>query len=493
MQVDTVVKGGKVVFPDEGVSEVDIAISNGVISAIGKVLDISSRDETINANGLFVFPGLIDSHTHIGMHENIPVDARSETAGAVSGGITTVLNYYRAGRNNMEIEKSSKVPESYIKLFPNVLSQSDGNFFTDYGYHLAPVTNQHIEEIPLLVSDFGVTTFKFYMHYLGIRPEDSFDANSLTEHLDFLFSDDNYDLGFLYKIMRKVASLSSQNYRVRVNVHCENPALTRVNEEITKEQSRLKPMTPLEAYNSGKPPSVERLGILEATELAQETGAAINIVHVSSQEGLSAINDSKRMYPGLDLTVETTLHHLTLSDDMFGDSLGKVNPPLRPRSDLDAMWNGLTDGSIQTIITDSAGSRRKLKPMDVWKAKPGFGGMEVLLPAILTEGHFKRNVPLERLIAWVTKNPAKIQGLGDGKGNIKVGADADLVICDLKTERKVPENNKYSAQDFNLFSGFKLRGFPSMTILRGSIVYDGNEVIGKPHGRYLKRPYKSHD
>ena len=489
MEMDLVIKGGKVIFPDDGVFEVDIGVSDGIIKAIGKDLSFSSYNEVINAQGKYVLPGIIDSHTHIGMHENIPVDARTETSAAIAGGITSVLNYYRAGRNNVETEKISTVPESYLKIFPEVLKQSSGNFYTDFGYHLAPVTKQHIEEIPQLVTEYGVTTYKFYMHYLGIKPEDHFDINSLTEHLDFLFSDDVYDLGFLFKIMRKVANLYAQGHEVRVNIHAENPALVRVNKEITKEKAEHESLTPLEAYNLGKPSSVERLGIIEATELSNETGAPITLLHISSHKAVSAVDDSRKIFQNLNMNVETTLHHLTLSLDMFDNSLAKVNPPIRPKSDVDSLWEGLINGSIQTIVTDSAASRRKLKPQDIWKAKPGFGGLDVFLPAIITEGHFKRNIPLEKVIAFITKNPARIHGLGDKKGNIKIGSDADFVLCDLKEERRVPDDNRYSAQDFNLFAGAKMRGFPIKTILRGITVFDGNQVIGKPQGKYLKRPY----
>lgn len=489
MEADLIIKGGKVVFPSEGVFEVDLGVKDGKIGYIGKDLHFSSNDEVINAKNLYVLPGIIDSHTHIGIHERIPIDARTETSAAVSGGITSVLNYYRAGRNNMEVEKdASRVPPSYLKVFPEVLNDSENNFFTDYGYHLAPVTNQHIEEIPRLVSDFGVTTFKFYMHYRGFKPEDNFDPNSLKEHEEYLFTDDSYDLGFLYKIMRKVSEVKAKGQTVRVNVHAENPSLIRVTKELTKHLAKSIEMTPLETYNSAKPPSVERVGIMEATEIAGETDAPLTILHISSEKAVSAVKDALSIHKGLDLGVETTLHHLTLSTDNFKDSLGKVNPPIRPHNDVDALWEGVRSGIIYTIATDSAGSRKKLKPDDVWKARPGFGGFEVFLPAILTEGYFKRKIPLEILVAKLTKNPAKLHGIGKSKGDIRVGADADLVLCDLNEELTVPEKNKYSAQDFNLFAGCKLRGFPVTTILRGQTVYANGEVVGNPHGKYLKRP-----
>lgn len=488
MEVDLVVKGGKVVFPNEGIFEVDLGIKDGKIQYIGKDLNFSSSDEIVDARNLFVLPGIVDSHTHIGIHEKIPIDARTETAAAVSGGITTVLNYYRAGRNNVETDKDIGIPGPYLKVFPEVLNDSAGNFYSDYGYHLAPVTREHVEEIPKLVTDFGVTTFKFYMHYKGIKPEDNFDPSSLTEHEEYLFTDDDYDLGFLYKIMLKIAELKAAGHDVRVNVHSENPQLTRVNKELTKIKEKNANLTPLETYHIGKPPSVERLGVIEATELASETSAPTTILHISSGDAVSAVREAITLHRGIDLGVETTLHHLTLSIDKFKDSLAKVNPPVRPHSEIDALWEGVRTGIIRTIATDSAGSRRKLKPSNVWEARPGFGGLEVFLPAILTEGHFKRGIPLEIIVGKITKNPANLHGIGKRKGDIRIGSDADVVLCDLNREITVQEENKYSAQDFNLFAGFKLRGLPVRTILRGRTVFNNGEVTGKPQGEYLRRP-----
>ena len=486
MEVDVVIKGGKVVFPNEGILNVDLGIKGGKIEYIGKDLHFSSKDKVIDASKLYVLPGIIDSHTHIGIHENIPTDARTETAAAISGGITSVLNYYRAGRNNVETETEIGIPKPYLELFPDVLKESEGNFYTDYGYHLAPVTREHIEEIPKLVSEFGVTTFKFYMHYKGVKPGSNFDPSSLNEHLDYLFTDDEYDLGFLYKIMSKVAQLNDKGHKVRVNVHCEDPALTRVFKEITKLKSAT--MTPLQMYNSAKPPNVERLAIMQATELAFQTGAPMTIVHASSREAVTAIEDTFKLHKNMDLGIETTLHHLTLSIEHFDDTLGKVNPPIRDQAEVDSLWEAVESDIIQTIVTDSAGSRRSLKPKDIWKAKPGFSGLEVFLPAIVTEGHFKRGIPLEKLIGKMTKNPAKLNAIGNTKGDIKIGMDADLVICDMHEEKTVGKENRFSAQDFNLFEGFKLRGFPVATILRGEVVYENGELIGSPTGKYLKRP-----
>jgi allantoinase len=483
-----IIKNGNVVFPGRGVLKADIGINGGKVSCIGE--DLSDRGEkVIDASGRFVFPGVVDSHFHMGIYRPLSEDARSESASAVAGGVTAILIYYRAGRHNLISESDPVIPEPYSTLYPKVLELSSGSFFSDYGYHIAPVTAAHVEEIPDLVKKRGVTTFKYYMHYKGLTP-DEFATRRVEK--EFLFSDTPYDLGYLHQIMQKVANVNNEVAGVRVNIHAENPAIIRVNTEATMRELSDLQLNPLEAYSRTRPPSGERLGILEAAELANQAGCPITILHISSALALSTIRQVRSIYPDLDVMAEATVHHLILTTDYNPSAHSKVNPPIRSDDDKEALWRGVIDGTFDTIVSDHAASHSEFKGDNIWTAWYGFGGTELLLPSVITEGYVKRRLPLERIAELLSLNPARFHSLLHKKGDIAVGYDADLAICDLSKIKVVDHNELHSAQDFSPFDGLELTGWVETTILRGEVVYQNGQVMGEPRGEYIKRPASLH-
>jgi dihydroorotase-like cyclic amidohydrolase len=479
-----VIKNGNIVFPGKGVHKADIGINRGIIVCVGEDLG-SHGEKVIDANEKFVFPGIVDSHFHMGIFRPLSEDARSESASAVAGGVTTILIYYRAGRNNLISESDPVIPELYSTLYPRVLELSFGSFFSDYGYHIAPVTAAHLEEIPELVQKHGVTTFKYYMHYKGLTP-DEFATRKVEK--EFLFSDTPYDLGYLNQIMQKVASVNNEVAGVRVNIHAENPAIIRVNTEATMRELSHLQLNPLEAYSRTRPPSGERLGILEAAEMANQAGCPISILHVSSSLALSTIKQVRAIYPDLNIMAEATVHHLILTTDCNPSAQSKVNPPIRSEDDKEALWRGVIDGTFDTIVSDHAASHSEFKGDNIWKAWYGFGGTELLLPSVITEGFIKRRLPLERIADLLSLSPARFHGLSQKKGDIALGYDADFAICDLSKTKVVDHTKLHSAQDFSPFDGLKLTGWIETTILRGEVVYQNGQVMGEPRGEYIKRP-----
>ncbi len=480
--LDLLVKNGSVVFPNRSVVKTDIGIKGGKICQIGSSSSESdSAEKIIDAAGKHVFPGLIDSHFHVGIYRPLDIDARSESASAVAGGVTTILSYFRSGKNYLNSS------EPYSKLFERVLDLSTGNFYCDYGYHLAPVTRKHVQEIPDLVKKYGVSTFKFYMFYRGLVLKGEFRKGAVEK--EYLLSDDPYDLGHLTKIMTAVSELNKTLGRVRVSVHAEDAELIRIN--IEKIQNQKEKLNPLQAYNEARPPESERLALVQAIELAMQTRCPVNILHVSSGLALQTLKELRRANPDLDVMVEVTVHHLMLNDKYNPSVMGKVNPPIRTNSDQESLWEGVERGDVDTVASDHACITKADKGKNIWSAEPGFGGTELLLPSLISGGYFQRKIPLERIAALVTLNPAKFHGISDLKGDISVGLDGDLAICDLKKARKVDHGSLHSAQDFSPFDGIELAGWAEITILRGEIVYDEGKVIGEPVGDYLKRPTSS--
>ncbi|MCY4640228.1 MAG: dihydroorotase family protein [Chloroflexi bacterium] len=487
---DLAVVGGDVVFPGRGVRRVDIGISGERIAAIAERLSAPAA-RTIDAAGRLVFPGLVDSHVHLGIFRPLADDAPAETGSAVAGGVTTSLVYYRAGRHNLVADENPELPAAYAALLPALLAESAGAFRCDYGYHIAPVTREHAEEVPALARRHGITGFKYYMHYTGVTPAQY--ESGLHPEKEFLFSDVPYDLGYLHRVMERVADA---NHRApagapaaRVCVHAESPALIREGTErvlADLASGAGDAPGPLEAYSRSRPTGGERLGILDAAELAARAGAPLTVLHVSSADALDAVREARSRYPELDLACEATVHHLSLAAAELEGWEAKVNPPLRAAGDRDALWQGVADGSVQTIASDHAAIARSLKAGSVWQAWYGFGGNELLLPAAITEGHIRRQIPLERLAEALALAPARLHGLAGRKGDIAIGLDADLAICDPEHERTVDPAALHSAQDFSPFAGRSLRGWVDTTILRGEVCYEQGRVVGPPRGRHVR-------
>ncbi len=474
---DTVVLGGLVVLPGRGPTVCDLGIKNGRIAAIAQGLTTQDGEEAIDARGLAVFPGGVDGHFHIGIYRPMEVDARSETESSLVGGATTVLSYFRTGHHYLN--KTG----AYRDILPEVLQATDGNAYTDYGYHLAPMNPGHIGEIDWLVGEAGITSFKYYMFYKGLNlAADSTDAAGYT-------MSDTYDLGHLYAMMEEITRADARHGgkgRVSLSIHCENPELIKLFIERVKREGR----NDLKAYSDARPPLTERLSIHEAGVLADAAKTRVNLLHLSSADALQAAVEIERLYPQLDVRRETTLHHLCLTYDMLdGHGLGgKVNPPIREQQDVDALWKGVMEGTIDWVASDHACCLEEEKGDDLWPALPGFGGTSLLYPVMLSEGYHRRGLSLSRVAELVATNPAKAYACHPRKGEITVGADADLALIDLEKEETVTPELLHSAQDHTPFEGVKVKGWPVRTVLRGQTVFLNGKVVGEPKGRFVARP-----
>ncbi len=471
---DLLVRGGTAVLPDVGPVRADVAARDGVIVAIGD-LDGAHADTVIEARGKLVLPGAVDSHFHLGIYRPHAEDTRSETASALVGGVTSVLSYFRTGSHYLN--KTGP----YATIFPEVLRLSEGNAHTDYGYHLAIMTADQLAEVPALVRDHGVGSFKFYMFYIGLNlAADSTAASAYTMA-------ESYDLGHLYRLMERVATAAREHAargRISLSIHCETADIIRT----CVAEQRAAGANDLAAWSRARPPFSEAMAITQATLLAARVGCPLNVLHISSAEALDAARMAHGRYPGLDLRLETTLHHLALTTDTAGDTHGKVNPPIRGSADVDAMWAAVADGRVGTVASDHAACPDEMKTDDLWSSQPGFGGTALLYPVLLSEGFHKRHLPLARLVDLAAGEPARRFGLETRKGSIAPGLDADLAIVDPEREITVAPELLLSAQPYTPFSGLRLRGWVTHTVLRGKVAYAEGKVAGTPGGAYLRRP-----
>lgn len=476
---DLAILNGTVIIPYVGAKRFDIGVRNGRIATLSESIEATEADEVLDAKGLVVLPGAVDSHQHLGIYKSLAEDAKSETASALVGGVTTGISYFRTGQHYLN--KSGQ----YHEIFPEVLDLVQDNAHTDYCFHLAIMTESQLDEVDWLISEQGVSSFKYYMFYKGLNL-----AGDSTRGSDYTMAA-TYDLGHLYLLMKQV-SAASQKYgghgRISLSLHCEHAELIRVFMDEVKQLG----LDNLEAYHRSRPPLSERLSMAEAVLLGDETLCPLNLLHLSSREAIAAGSQAKRDYPHLDIRLETTVHHLALTYDTAGGVRGKVNPPIRSEDDREALWDAVLDGSLDTVVSDHACCSEEKKGKDLWKALPGFGGSALLYPYLISAGHHQRGLCLTRIAELLSANPARAFGLYPRKGTIAVGYDADLTIVDLEHEQQVTTELLHSSQDFTPFAGMLIKGWPVHTVLRGQRVFSGGEVLGTPRGAYIKRPTGLH-
>jgi allantoinase len=229
-----------------------------------------------------------------------------------------------------------------------------------------------------------------------------------------------------------------------------------------------------------------------ASYLAHETGCRnINLLHLSSRKALEAALLMQQAFPHIDFRREVTVGHLLLDTDAPTGPYAKVNPPIRPREDVEFLWQMLLGRKVDWIVSDHACCATEAKvaaerPDDIWLAKAGFGGTEYLLSGVFSEGH-RRGMSYPHMAELLCWNPARRFGLG-GKGDIAPGYDADLALLDPARAFTVRAAESQSAQGYTPFEGQQLTGQVRSTFLRGHLVYDKGQIVGPPSGHYVKRP-----
>ena len=482
---DLVIKNVRVVRPQgNAVHEADIAIRNGTFVRIAAGLAVKEAREVYDGKGRLAFPGVVDAHMHAGIYSPLKEDAVTESRAAAQGGVTSMLNYFRTGQ--YYLNKGGP----YAKFFPQVLSISKGKFHVDYGFHLAPMDSTHIDEIPSLISKHGVSSFKIFMFYGSHGLHGRSDSQR-----DFLMikPGERYDYAHFEFIMRGVQAarerFADRAAQISLSLHCETAEIMTAYTKIVETAGRLKG---LEAYHAARPPHSEGLAVFIAAYLANEAALPnINLLHLSSRKALGAALQMQAVFPHIDFRREVTIGHLVLDTKSKAGPLAKVNPPIRPREDVEYLWEQVLAGNVHWIVSDHACCRHETKVAkhafgNIWLAKSGFGGTEYLLPALVSEGS-KRGLSYNRMAALTSYNPARRFGL-NSKGDIAEGLDADVALVDPAESWTIRAKDSESTQGYTPFEGIELSARVKATFLRGELVCENDQVIGKPRGQYLHRP-----
>jgi len=483
---DVILRDVELVRPDvEGTERTSIAVTDGKIAAIAPEFDPADAAEVVDGGGKLAFPGVVDGHQHWGIYNELGEDTATESRAGAQGGVTTALTYMRTGQ--YYLNKGGE----YKDIFPEVLAASEGRAYVDYGFHLAPMMRKHIDEIPELISKFGVPSFKVFMFYgsHGLHGR-SDDQNSFL----MIPEDERYDYAHFEFVMRGIQAARERfpelADEISLSLHCEAAEIMTAYTKIVEDEGKL---TGLEAYSASRPAHSEGLAVSIASYLAHETGLAnINLLHLSSRKAVDAALRMAAAFPQINFRREVTIGHL-LADFRTAHGIGgKVNPPLRDRDDVEALWEYVLDGTIDWVVSDHACCRDEVKfgePRDdVFVAKSGFGGTEYLLAGLVTEGQ-RRGLPLQRIAQLASQNPAQRYGLRN-KGNLAVGFDADIALVDPAHNWVVRAEESESTQEYTPFEGFELTAKVTDTFLRGRRILEDGKIVGEPTGQYLSRPVR---
>jgi allantoinase len=482
---DLVIRNVRVVRPQgNAVHEADIAIRDGRFAKVAPDIDAGGANEVYDGEGRLAFPGVVDAHMHVGIYSPLAEDAVTESRAAAQGGVTSCLTYFRTGQ--YYLNKGGP----YRRFYPEVLKLSKGRYHVDYGYHLAPMDSGHLREIPALVADHGVPSFKIFMFYGSHGLHGRSDAQR-----EFLMigPKERYDYAHFEFVMRAVQAarerLPRKAAQISLSLHCETAEIMTAYTKLVESAGRLKGLA---AYHAARPPHSEGLAVFIAAYLANEAALPnVNLLHLSSRKALAAALQMAEVFPHIDFRREVTIGHLMLDIKAKTGVFAKVNPPIRPREDVEYLWEKLLEGKVDWVVSDHACCRHELKVAkryfgNIWLAKSGFGGTEYLLPALVSEGS-KRGMSYNHMARLTSWNPARRFGL-NSKGDIAEGLDADLALVDPRESWTIRARDSESTQGYTPFEGIELGARVKATFLRGELVCENGNVIGAPRGRYLHRP-----
>lgn len=461
----------------------DIAIENGIITRIERKSKTASADllpeleadQTIDAKGQYVLPGGIDVHTHFDMPFGGTVTADNFYTGTIAaacGGTTTIIDF--AIQNKGQTLKQT---------LDNWHKKAAGQAVIDYSFHIAltDFNDAVMTEIPEALNQ-GVTSFKLFMAYKGnLMTGDEAIAKILAEsgRLEFL-----------------------------TMIHCEDGEAI---DNLTKEFLTSGRTSPF--YHAlSRPIEAEESAVARAIKMAANSKGNLYIVHLSSEGGLK--NIKKTLMENKKVFAETCPQYLTLSIDKYTEPVNKplikgakgninlppefagakyvISPPLRGKYNLAAIWDGLKKGSINTVASDHCAfnfhTQKTLGLNDFSKIPNGMPGVETRLYLLFNEAVKNKHLTLNKLVDVFATAPAKIFGLYPKKGEIRIGADADMVVFDPNKKLHLKAIKLHQDVDYCPFEGYKGKGAISFVIAGGRIVFKEHAFCGvKGAGKFLKR------
>ncbi len=444
-----VFRGGTVVSA-AGTEQKDIFVENGRIVPPGRA------DAVVDVTGKLLFPGFIDAHTHLDMPVSGTVTADSfptGTAAAVAGGTTAHIDFATQDRGHTLAEALDLWHE-----------RADGRCSCDYGFHMAVTDwNDAARRELRAMIDAGITSFKAYMAYDALR-----------------LGDDD---------LRAFLAAAGEFGGI-VGCHCE------LGDMVTENVARLLAAgkTDPKYHPISRPNAVEALAVERFLALAGEAKGRPWVVHLSTREGLAAIDEARA--GGQTVLVETCPQYLTLTDEVYArpDFEGAkfvCSPPIRSAADAEALWTAVTDGRVDILSTDHCSfnfrGQKELGRGDFSKIPNGLPGIE-FRPAILwTAGVAAGRITAPDMCRLLSETPAKAFGLWGRKGALQPGFDADIVVWDPAYDGVIDPAAQETECDNSPWEGMRVTGRAEQVYLRGELTAERGRCLRRGGGKYLRR------
>lgn len=427
----------------------NIGTSNGLIRYIGA--DTPPAQETIDLKGLYLLPGCIDSHIHF---QDPGYTAREDiehgSAACAAGGVTTAISM-----------PMNDPPAVDLKSYAVSQTAYNGRSYIDYALHIG-ATSENLDLIEDLWKSTGATAVKMFTCF-SVR--------------DFPYVQDDS----LLRIFQTLAAIGGV-----AMVHAENDAIIKNCEKQLRQDGRNAPSDYLESH----PVIGENEAISRVIYFAEQTGAETVILHVSNAEALKMIHAARQR--GVNVHAESAPHMFVFTEEdmnIHGPYL-KFSPVMHDRANQLEMLELLGKGYVQAIASDHSPYTVEEKEQgrnNIWLAPNGIPGVETSLAVLLNAAN-EGWLTLERIVELTSYNPSRIYGLSPQKGSIRIGADADLVAVDLNLTKTYQKEDIHSKCKWSPYCGMTFKGWPVMTVVRGEIVYQNGEIVGKlGHGNYIER------
>ena len=444
-----VLRGGTVVSA-EGSKQKDIYVENG------KIVPPGPADEGIDVTGKLLFPGFIDAHTHMDMPVSGTVTADSfpsGTAAAVAGGTTVIIDFATQDRGRTLAEA--------LDVWH---TRADGRCSCDYGFHMA-VTDWNAEtrrEMRDMI-DAGITSFKGYMAYDNLRLND----------------------GDMRAFLAAAGELGGV-----VGCHCELGDEVNANIAALLAEGKTEP----KYHPLSRPNAVEAAAVERFLQLAREAEGRPWIVHLSTREGLAALDAARAA--GQTVLAETCPQYLTLTDELYSrpDVRGAklvCSPPIRSAADRDALWGAVCDGRIDILSTDHCSfnfkGQKELGLGNFSRIPNGLPGVEFRPSVVWTAGVAAGRITAEDMCRLMCETPAKAFGLWGRKGALEPGFDADIVVWDPTYRGVIDPAAQETACDYSPWEGMEIAGRAAAVYLRGELSARDGRCVRKGGGVYLHR------
>jgi allantoinase len=447
LTVDIVIKNGTLILPS-GATEASLVVDGGKIIGIMKSSE-PQADKVIDASGKVVLPGMIDMHVHLrdpGFPER--ENFESGTRAAAAGGVTTV------------VDMPNTIPATVtLEAFEEKKKIAKRKSLVDFAF-IGGAGEIPTENI-IALADAGATGFKSFL---------------IARFKELAASD--------YTLLRHLRTLSELD--LPLLVHAENGNIVDGYMAEAMASGRTDPL----AHCDFRPSIAENEATMRCVMLAEEAGAHLHVCHMTTAGAVDIVEWAKER--GQSVTGETSTNYLLFTRETMKERgpYAKVDPPLRSKDDQLRLWEALNDGTLDVLASDHAPYTKEEKEKgwgNIFDAPSGGVVIETTLPLMLNAVN-RDMIDIERLVEVFSSNPARINGFYPKKGDLRIDADADIVIADLDKPFKIRGEDLHTIQKITPYEDIEGKGMPTTTLVRGTLVYDDGEVIGKLGYGEFNRP-----